>query len=103
MGLEVHGSAMETTLGEQQHPPLVICIMKSLMMGCVQRSPRAVGRGCLLSWSLRRRRANLEGATALWVVSAATEVFPGMECVSWVTAQGWEKCSDLGLSPAIVC
>lgn len=90
MGLEVHGSVMETTLGEQQHPPLLICIMKSLMMGCVQQSPRVVG--CLLSWSLWRRRANLEGATgcypkallALWVLAAATELFPGMERVSWV-------------------
>lgn len=39
----------------------------------------------------------------LWVVGAATELFTGMECVSWVTAQGWQKCPDLGLSPAIVC
>lgn len=39
MGLEVHGSVMETTLGAQQQPPLVICIMKSLMMGCVPGLP----------------------------------------------------------------
>lgn len=111
MGLEVHGSVLETTLGERQRPPLVICIMKSLMMGCVPWPPGVVGLGCLLSWSLWRRRADLEGATgcypkallALWVVSAATGLCTGMECVSWVTAQAWEKCPDLGLSPAIVC
>lgn len=94
---------METTLGEQQYAN-EICIKKSLMMGCVPWPPLplgVVGRGCLFSWSLWRRRANLEGAKgcylkallALWVVRAATELFTGMECVSWV--KHWDGRSAL--------